>query len=84
MALAGTVVNVKNGRKAPGQQDTVPMDTTDILFVASGAFTGLEKIVGKRMDKRTVGFGKLHARKCPLTQLISRLVQPIEQHYERR
>ncbi|KAH7721990.1 ATPase [Aphelenchoides avenae] len=55
--VEGTVVNVKNGRKAPGQQDTVPMDTTDILFVASGAFTGLEKIVGKRLDKRTVGFG---------------------------
>jgi ATP-dependent Clp protease ATP-binding subunit ClpX len=55
--VEGTTVNVKNGRKTPGQQDTVPMDTTDILFVSSGAFSGLEKIVGKRLDKRAVGFG---------------------------
>ncbi|CAD5211471.1 unnamed protein product [Bursaphelenchus xylophilus] len=55
--VEGTVANVKSGRKAPGQQDTVQMDTTDILFVSSGAFTGLEKIVGQRLDKRSVGFG---------------------------
>jgi ATP-dependent Clp protease ATP-binding subunit ClpX len=55
--VEGTVVNVKSGRKGPGQQDTVPMDTTDILFVGSGAFTGLERIVGQRLDKRSVGFG---------------------------
>jgi len=55
--VEGTTVNVKSGRKGPGQQDTVAMDTTDILFVSSGAFNGLEKIVGKRMDKRAVGFG---------------------------
>ena len=51
-------MNVKSGRKGPGQQDTVQMDTTDILFVGSGAFTGLEKIVGQRLDKRSVGFGE--------------------------
>src|SRR5690606_3202459 len=56
--VEGTLVNVKSGRKGPGQQDTVQMDTTDILFVGSGAFTGLEKIVGQRLDKRSVGFGK--------------------------
>lgn len=55
--VEGTTVNVKSGRKTPGQQDTVPMDTTDILFVSSGAFSGLDKIVGKRLDKRAVGFG---------------------------
>ena len=55
--VEGTTVNVKSGRKGPGQQDTVPMDTTDVLFVASGAFTGLERIVGQRLDKRAVGFG---------------------------
>ena len=55
--VEGTLVNVKSGRKGPGQQDTVQMDTTDILFVGSGAFTGLEKIVGQRLDKRSVGFG---------------------------
>ncbi|KAI6198109.1 hypothetical protein M3Y94_01305800 [Aphelenchoides besseyi] len=59
--VEGTTVNVKSGRKGPGQQDTVPMDTTDILFVSSGAFSGLEKIVGKRLDKRAVGFGSASA-----------------------
>lgn len=55
--VEGTVANVKSGRKAPGQQDTVQMDTTDILFVSSGAFTGLDKIVGQRLDKKSLGFG---------------------------
>ncbi|KAL3106748.1 hypothetical protein niasHT_012013 [Heterodera trifolii] len=53
--VEGTVVNVKTGRK--GQQESVPMDTTDILFIASGAFNGLERVVSRRLDKRTVGFG---------------------------
>lgn len=39
------------------QQDFVQVDTTDILFVASGAFTALERIVGKRLDKKTLGLG---------------------------
>uniref|UniRef100_A0A183CDP4 ATP-dependent Clp protease ATP-binding subunit clpX-like, mitochondrial n=1 Tax=Globodera pallida TaxID=36090 RepID=A0A183CDP4_GLOPA len=53
--VEGTVVNVKSGRK--GQQECVPLDTTDILFIASGAFNGLERVVSRRLDKRTVGFG---------------------------
>jgi len=57
--VEGTVVNVKSERKSTpnGQQHTVPIDTTDILFIASGAFTGLDKIVGRRLDQRSVGFG---------------------------
>uniref|UniRef100_A0AC35TH90 ClpX-type ZB domain-containing protein n=1 Tax=Rhabditophanes sp. KR3021 TaxID=114890 RepID=A0AC35TH90_9BILA len=54
----GAVVNVKSGKKsAAGQQDMVQIDTTDILFVASGAFNGLEKTVAKRFDERFIGFG---------------------------
>uniref|UniRef100_A0A1I8BQI4 AAA domain-containing protein n=1 Tax=Meloidogyne hapla TaxID=6305 RepID=A0A1I8BQI4_MELHA len=53
--VEGSVISVKNGRK--GQQDTVPMDTTDILFIASGAFTGLEKLISRRLDKHMLGFG---------------------------
>lgn len=54
----GTVANVKSDRKGPnGQQHMVPVDTTDILFIGSGAFTGLEKIVGQRLDKKSLGFG---------------------------
>lgn len=38
-------------------QETVQVDTTDILFIASGAFTALDKIVGDRLDKKALGFG---------------------------
>uniref|UniRef100_A0A158PM21 AAA domain-containing protein n=1 Tax=Angiostrongylus costaricensis TaxID=334426 RepID=A0A158PM21_ANGCS len=56
--VEGTVVNVKSGRKSVGaQQDTVQVDTSDILFVASGAFNGLDKIVARRLDKKSLGFG---------------------------
>uniref|UniRef100_A0A915PR90 AAA+ ATPase domain-containing protein n=1 Tax=Setaria digitata TaxID=48799 RepID=A0A915PR90_9BILA len=56
--VAGTLVNVKSNRKSMStQQDFVQVDTTDILFVASGAFTALDRIVGKRLDKKTLGLG---------------------------
>lgn len=51
-------MNVKSSRKSMStQQDFVQVDTTDILFVASGAFTALDRIVGKRLDKKTLGLG---------------------------
>ncbi|KAK0425460.1 hypothetical protein QR680_009214 [Steinernema hermaphroditum] len=56
--VEGTIVNVKSGRKSvSSQQDTVQVDTSDILFVASGAFSNLDKIVGKRLDEKAIGFG---------------------------
>ncbi|CAG9533970.1 unnamed protein product [Cercopithifilaria johnstoni] len=56
--VEGTLVNVKSSRKSmTTQQDFVQVDTTDILFVASGAFTALDRIVGKRLDKKTLGLG---------------------------
>ncbi|KAI1702111.1 AAA domain (Cdc48 subfamily) domain-containing protein [Ditylenchus destructor] len=57
--VEGTVVQVKNEKAKPsmGGGGSVPIDTSDILFVSSGAFTGIDKIVGKRLDKRSVGFG---------------------------
>ena len=55
--LESTVANVppQGGRKHP-QQEFIPIDTTDILFICGGAFVGLEKIVDKRKDTSSIGF----------------------------
>jgi ATP-dependent Clp protease ATP-binding subunit ClpX len=55
--LEGTIANVppQGGRKHPHQEFT-PIDTTNILFICGGAFVGLEKIVGRRVGKKTIGF----------------------------
>ncbi len=55
--LEGTVANIppKGGRKHP-EQAFVPIDTNNILFICGGAFDGLEKIVARRIGKRTMGF----------------------------
>jgi ATP-dependent Clp protease ATP-binding subunit ClpX len=55
--LEGTVAGVppQGGRKHP-QQETIPVDTTNILFICGGAFVGLEKIIERRRGKKTLGF----------------------------
>lgn len=55
--LEGTTANVppQGGRKHPEQQ-YIQMDTTNILFICGGTFVGLDKIIGKRLGKRTIGF----------------------------
>ncbi len=55
--LEGTVANIppKGGRKHP-EQSFVQINTSNILFICGGAFDGLEKIIARRIGKKTVGF----------------------------
>ena len=57
--LEGTVANVppQGGRKHPEQQ-YLQVNTTDILFICGGTFVGLEEIIGKRLGRKMIGFGR--------------------------
>ncbi len=56
--LEGTVASVppQGGRKHP-HQELLQIDTSNILFICGGAFAGIEKIIGKRIGKKAMGFG---------------------------
>jgi len=76
--IEGTVASVppQGGRKHP-HQEFLQVDTTNILFVCGGAFHGLEKIIERRISKRTMGFeAQLYTRNDkPLGELLAQ-VQP--------
>jgi ATP-dependent Clp protease ATP-binding subunit ClpX len=76
--IEGTVASVppQGGRKHP-HQEFLQVDTSDILFICGGAFHGLEKIIERRVGKRSMGFeASLGARSDkPLGELLAQ-VQP--------
>ena len=63
--LEGTVASVppQGGRKHP-HQEMIQIDTTNILFICGGAFEGIDKIIGERTDRKSLGFGaKIESKK---------------------
>src|SRR3546814_13579558 len=56
--MEGTTASVppQGGRKH-SQQEFLQVDTPNILFIAGGAFAGLEKIIGERLQGKSIGFG---------------------------
>ena len=62
--VEGTVASVppQGGRKHP-HQEMIQIDTTNILFICGGAFEGIEKIVEKRIDQKSIGFNAEIAEK---------------------
>ena len=77
--LEGTVASVppQGGRKHP-QQETIAVDTTNILFICGGAFDGLDKIIEARTDRSAIGFdAPVESRK---QRDVGKLLAQVEPH----
>ena len=69
--LEGTIANIppKGGRKHP-EQSLISIDTTNILFICGGSFSGLEEIISQRIGKGEMGFGMKQKTKSKDTNAI--------------
>ena len=76
--IESTVASVppQGGRKHP-QQECIRIDTTNILFICGGAFDGVDKIIERRMDKKSMGFGAeiQSAKERDLTEIMKNVQQ---------
>jgi ATP-dependent Clp protease ATP-binding subunit ClpX len=76
--IEGTTASVppKGGRKHP-QQDFVKVDTTNILFICGGTFTGLQQIIERRLGSKVMGYGaKIHKKEERSVGEILKFIQP--------
>ncbi len=75
--IEGTTASVppKGGRKHP-QQEFLKVDTTNILFICGGAFSGLETVIGQRIGAKTMGFGAEPVQK--VDQQIGEILKKVE------
>ncbi len=77
--VEGTVSNVppQGGRKHPNQE-FIPIDTSNILFICGGSFDGIQGVVSKRIGKSALGFGaEVQSKEGPS---LSEIYQKIESH----
>lgn len=80
--IEGTIAHVppQGGRKHPNQE-CIPVDTSNILFICGGAFVGLEKVISRRSNSKSIGFvsSKVSSKKVDLQ---SRTKDNLLQHLE--
>lgn len=73
--LEGTEVNVppQGGRKHP-EQKLIPVNTSDILFICGGAFSGIDKIIAKRLNSHVIGFKNKDQERVDESSLLNHII----------